>query len=106
MKSSPTAPALETTVPNVSDIPAGDTLNHRSQLINTGSDISPSKSDERPVNAPSVKEPVRTAKTGLAVGSSKQKDRRLGRHGGYQGKRPSMRNRMNALLEKIQKEID
>ena len=77
--------------------------------IHTGSDASPSRSEGRPVTVKlSNKEPIRTTKTGPAVGSSQQTDRRLaGRQwhpGGHQGKKPSMRSRMNALLEKIQRE--
>ena len=106
MESASTAPVLETADPNVSGIPAG----HQPQPIDagTGSDASPPKSEERPANAPSprtIRGPVRTAKTGPAVGSSQQRDRRSGHPNGHHRK-PSMRNRMNALLEKIQREID
>ena len=105
------SPELETTVFNRSHIPAGKNPDHRPQPIDldTGSAVSPPKSEERPVgasNSRTIREPVRTAKTGPATGSSQQKDRRPGRPSGYPGKRPSMRNRMNALLEKIQREID
>jgi len=108
---SPTAPALETAVSNVTGIMAGQAPDHRPQPIDidTGSDVSPSKPDEQRVEASSsrtIREPVRTAKTGPAMRSSQQKDRRPGRPSGYQRKKASMRTRMNALLEKIQKEVD
>ena len=108
---SSSAPELETTGSNVSHIPVGQKPDHQPQLIDvgTGSGVSLPKSGEHPVkasNSRTMKESVRTAKTGLATGSSQQKDRRSGRPSGYQGKKPSMRNRMNALLEKIQRDID
>ena len=111
MEISSSAPELETTVSNVLAAPVEQKPDHQPQLIdvNGGSDVSPSKSEEYPVkvsNARPMREPVRTAKTGPAVGSSRQKDRLSGRTHGCQGKKPSMRNRMNALLEKIQREID
>ena len=106
-------PELETTVSKFSRVPTGQKPDHQPQLtdVDTESGVSPPKSRERPVkasNSRTIREPVRTAKTGPATGSSQQKDHRSdsGRPSGYQGKKPSMRNRMNALLEKIQREID
>lgn len=108
---SSTAPILETTVPNVSGTTMEQPPDHQPQLIDvdTGSDASPSNPGERQAeasNSRTIREPVRTTKTGPVVGSSQQKDRRPGRPNGYQGKKLSMRNRMNTLLEKIQREID
>jgi len=104
MESPPAAPELETTVSNVSRTRVGQKPDHQPQLVNidTGSGVSPTKSEERPAKASNsrmIKEPVRTARTGPATGPPQQKDRRP-------VKKPSMRNRMNALLEKIQREID
>ena len=112
-----TASAVEIPVSSVSDIQAGQTLNHQPQPIdvNTGSNTSPSPSEEHPAKASSsqtMREPVPTSKKAPTKGSSQQKDRRSGRHdrrgrpSEYQGKKPSMRNQMNALLEKIQRDID
>ena len=108
---SSTGPVLETTVSNVLGIMAGQPPDHQPQFIDvgTGFDASPSRPSEPRVEASSsrtIREPVRTTKTGPAVGSSQQKDHRPGRPSGYQRKKASMRTRMNTLLEKIQKEID
>jgi len=105
-----TAPELETPVSNVPVIPSGKP-DHRPQLIDvhTAFDAQPSRSEGRPVkgsNSWTVREPIRTTKTGSAVGSSQEKDRRPGRPTSHQGKKPSMRNRMITLLEKIQRDID
>jgi len=104
MGSPPTAPELETTVSNVSRTPGRQKPDHQPQLVNvdTGSGVSPTKSMERPAkasNSRTIKEPVRTARTDPATGPPQQKDRRP-------AKKPSMRNRMNALLEKIQRGTD
>jgi hypothetical protein len=105
IESSSAAPELGTTASNVSRIPAGQNPDHQSQPVEV--DTGSGASGERPVsNSQTIREPVHTAKTSLATGSSQQKDRRSRRPSGYQGKKPSMRNRMNALLEKIQREID
>ncbi|KAF9792132.1 hypothetical protein BJ322DRAFT_15862 [Thelephora terrestris] len=102
-----TAPELEIPVPNV----PGPKPDHQPQFIDahTGSDALPSTSKGHPVKVPNtrtVREPIRTTRTGPAVGSSQEKDRRSGRPSGYQGKKPSMKNRMITLLEKIQRESD
>ena len=110
-KSSSTVPEPGTTVSDVSGILTEQKLDHQPHLIgpDTGSGEPSSEFEERPakVSNPQVaREPVCTAKTGPTGRSSQQKDRRSGRSSGHQGKRPSMRNRMNALLEKIQREIN
>lgn len=107
----PTTPASKTPV---SDIQAGRKQDLQPQLIdvNTGSNASPSISEEHPIKASSsrtIREPVRASKKGPTEGSSQQKDRRPGRHDQQRrsgGKKPSMRNQMNALLEKIQRDIE
>lgn len=106
-----TAPEPGVTVSNVSGILIEQTLDHQPHLIgpDTRSDEPSSESKERPAqvsNSLAIREPVCTARTGPAGRSSQQKDRRSGRSSGHQGKRPSMRNRMNALLEKIQREVN
>lgn len=104
-----TVPELEIPVSDAPDLP-GKKSDQRSELA----DI-PSRSESQSgkvSNPQTTRERLHTTKTGLAVGSSQHKDHRSGRHdnqwcpSGHQRKKPSMRSRMNALLEKIQKEID
>jgi hypothetical protein len=108
-----TAPELEIPVSNVRDVP-GQKSDHQLDPteIDAGSDVTSPRSEGHLIT---FREPIHAAKTGTAVGSSQQKDqrRRSGRHdhqwrrpSEHQGKKPSMKSRMNALLEKIERGID
>lgn len=110
-----TAPELGIPVSNVPVTP-DQKSDHLLDSTENGSDGLPSRSEkQKPLtasNSRKIREPITKAKTGPAVGSSQQEDHRSGRHdshrwspSGYRGKKPNMRSRMNALLEKIQREI-
>ena len=112
----PGAPGPDVPVSNIPGI-LGQGSDHQPPLtdVHPGTNAPPSRSGGHPVKTPNsqaIRESIRTTKTGPAVGSSQRKDHRSGRHdhqgrpNGHQGKKPNMRNRMNALLEKIQREID